>query len=123
MKIRVSTKETGSLLMEKILDFHSQMGQVVSLKVVRPRELIFVVITTLMDQLVSIAVIFQLLLSIILSTTHSERQFMLDCIQVMEVRIFLLASEGCLHSCTMHMIFLYNIIYIISSWTMPYRNF
>ena len=62
--------ETGTSLME--LDCHTLMV-VISLSGVKLRELIFVV-TEVLDQLVSIVVIFQLLLFIILLTTICESQ-------------------------------------------------
>ena len=70
--------ETGISLME--LDYNSL---VISMSLVQLRQLPFVVL--LLDQLVYIAVILQLLLSMMILTNLWEKQSMWDCIQLMEV--------------------------------------
>ena len=76
--VRVSIVETGISLME--LDYNSL---VISMSLVQLRQLPFVVL--LLDQLVYIAVILQLLLSMMILTNLWEKQSMWDCIQLMEV--------------------------------------
>ena len=84
MVIRVSIVETGISLME--IDCHSLMV-VISMSFVYLRELTYVVGTMLTHQLASIAVIFQLMLSMMLLTPHKETQSMWDCILPVEVLI------------------------------------
>ena len=59
--------ETGTSLME--LDCHS-LEMVISMRVVKVKELIYVVDTMLTHQLVSIAVILQLMLSMMIVTAQ-----------------------------------------------------
>ena len=68
--------ETGISLME--LDCHS-LEMMIYLRLVKLRELIYVVVTVPHHQLVSIAVILQLMLTV------TETQSMWDCILLVEV--------------------------------------
>ena len=66
--LRVSIVETGISLME--LDCNSLMVVVISMRSVKLRELTYVVGTMLTHQLVSIAVIFQLMMSMMILTSQ-----------------------------------------------------
>ena len=70
-------------------DCHS-MEIAVSMRAVYPRELTYVEETMLTHQLVSIAVISQLMLSMMILTSQWETQSMWDCILAVEVNAFVI---------------------------------
>ena len=78
--VRVLIVGTGISLME--LDWDSLM---ISLCIAELRLFTYVVETMLTHQLVSIAVIFQLMLSMMILTSQLETQSMWDCILPVEV--------------------------------------
>ena len=85
--------ETGISLTE--IDCLSYYLMLVSMSFAMLRELIYVVGTMLTHQLASIAVIFQLMLSMMILPTHQETQSMWDCILTVEVLIILATSISC----------------------------